>query len=127
MTDTDAIFGDVKYKFKTQYRDIYHMIQEKEKSGIFVSMVDLFLVAFSIGYRLDRFEKPVKATNHVNLVNVPSDARELIIHLITERYPVLSTADEVWSKAEEYAEAGIGILFDSLESTGYILDIDDIM
>jgi hypothetical protein len=131
MRDVEDLLIDSKYKFKSSYRDDkYHKLSEMEKSGIFKSITDTFLCAFAIGYHFDQTSvvKGGNSTvNHVNLVSIPGDVRELLLRLIRNRYPQLDTPDDIWSKVEEYAEMGIQLLYDSVSANNWMLLIDDIM
>lgn len=122
-------FEDFQKKFRTNHRDdMYHVIREKDQTGMFSSVVNTFLMAFAMGFHLKRRE-PLRsgAINHVNASNTTVDQQDVIILLMLNRHPEITTSDELWSMVEEYAEGGIIALYDSLSISEWVLDVQSIL
>lgn len=121
-------YEDFQKKFRTAHRDdMYHVIRENDRTGMFQGMVDIFLVAFAIGFHYRRRE-PVKGSgiiNHVNASAIDADNQDLIITLMLDRHKEV-TKDQLWPMVEEYAEGGIPVLYESLRLSEWILDLETI-
>ena len=82
-------YEDFQKKFRTMHRDdMYHVIRENDRTGMFSGMVDIFLMAFGIGFHND-VREPVRgsgAINHVNASAISADNQDLIIVLMIDRY-----------------------------------------
>jgi hypothetical protein len=115
-------------KFKTAYREeMYHYLRDNDDTGLFHNIQDIFCIAFAIGYHFDKQKEIEKSSiNHVNLVSIPSEAKEMMVNLILARKPDIENPKELWKEAEKYAEYGIVVLFNSWK-TKKMLDMDDIL
>ena len=121
-------YEDSRKKFRTLHRDdMYHVIRDNDRTGMFQGMVDIFLVAFAIGFRYGRREqvRGSGAINHVNSSAIDQDNQDLIIVLMLDRHEGLDS-EQLWSFVEEYAEGGISILYESLRLSEWVLDLDTI-
>ena len=114
-------------KFRTCHRDAYHEIRDNDETGLFASIIGIFLTSFSIGYHLNR-RVPLgpSAINHTNMPYINEDTQELIILLMIDRHHEIQSADELWKMVEEYSEYGISVLLDSLKNNDWMLDVDAI-
>ncbi len=122
-------FEDFQKKFRTNHRDdMYHVIRENDSTGMFSSVVNTFLMAFAMGFHLNR-RGPIGsgAINHVNSSNTTVDQQDVIILLMLRRHPEITSKDELWSMVEEYAEGGIIALYDSLSISEWVLDVQSIL
>ena len=121
-------YEDFQKKFRTMHRDdMYHVIRENDRTGMFSGMVDIFLMAFGIGFHND-VREPVRgsgAINHVNASAISADNQDLIIVLMIDRYGQIEK-DLLWSMVEEYAEGGIEMLYNSLQLSEWVLDVETI-
>ena len=122
-------FESSSFKFKTCHRDdMYHVIRDNDDTRMFRHVVDIFLIAFSIGFRKgSRKTIGSGSINHVNAVNIKTDKQDLIILLMLNRHKDLEDADALWGAVGEYAEYGIEVLCESLKRCDWILDVDDLM
>ena len=128
---TSRIFEFVEagnIKFKTSEREsMYQHLRENDETGLFTNLGDIFYTAFSIGYHFDDKKELKKgAINHVNLVSIPQEIRELMVILVLKRNPKITNPKELWKDVELYAEYGINVLFNSWKEKRR-LDIDDIL
>lgn len=124
-----AEYEDFQKKFRTLHRDdMYHVIRENDRTGLFSGMIDIFLMAFAIGFHNDKREqvKGSGAINHANSSAINADDQDLIIALMLDRHDQISK-DELWSMVEEYAEGGIHILYESLKLSEWVLDVETII
>ena len=106
---------------------MYHIIRDNDGTGMFQGMVDIFLVAFAIGFRYGKREqvRGSGAINHVNSSAIDTDNQDLIIILMLDRHEGLER-EQLWQMVEEYAEGGISILYESLRLSEWVLDLDTI-
>lgn len=121
-------YEDYQKKFRTLHRDdMYHIIRDNDGTGMFQGMVDIFLVAFAIGFRYGKREqvRGSGAINHVNSSAIDTDNQDLIIILMLDRHEGLER-EQLWQMVEEYAEGGISILYESLRLSEWVLDLDTI-
>ncbi len=115
-------------KFYTRCRDtMYHQIRENDNTGIFGQVSSVFLMAFAIGYHRDvrKGAKGKGSINHVNMTSIDIDIQDLLILMILERHAEITSPEqksEVWDLIEQYAEGGIGILYESLRLSEWVLD-----
>ncbi len=133
-------------KFRSNYRDTkYHVILEKDRTGLFDSMTSIFLASFAIGFHNNLRKSVSGGTNHVNLSSIGSEHHDLMILLVHDRHPEIDAypikvdvdsddsgssektrAMELWSIVEEYAEGGIEELYESLFLSEWVLDVDSL-
>ena len=122
-------YEDFQKKFRTLHRDdMYHVIRENDRTGMFSGMINIFLMAFAIGFH-NNVRVPVRGTgaiNHANASAISQENQDLIIVLMLDRHGDISR-DDLWSAVEEYAEGGIQTLFDSLKLSEWVLDIETIL
>ena len=116
-------------KFKTNYRDsMYNVLKEKDESGLFTRTSEIFYDAFAIGYHFDETVPIAPHTiNHVNLVSLDRDVKELMAQLVLKRKADIEDPKKLWKEVEMYAEYGIQVLFKSWETNHKMLNIDDIL
>lgn len=120
-------------KFKTLCRDsMYHPIRDNDNTGIFGQVSSIFLMAFAIGYHrnLRKGATGSGSINHANMTSIGIDTQDLLILMILERHPEITSPEqkgEVWDLVEQYAEGGIGILYESLRLSEWVLDPDSII
>ncbi len=115
-------------KFRSAYRDsMYFVIKEKDDTGLLVGMSEMFYVTFAIGYHFNQqVEIAPKSINHVNLVSLDRDIKELMVRLVLKRKPQITDAKELWKEVETYAEYGIQVLYNSWKENNF-LDIYKIL
>lgn len=125
-------YKDYEYpgkKFRTCHRDdMYHVIKDNDPTDLFSSIIDMFQIAFAIGFHLGKRE-PVggsNAINHTNISAMKISHQDLIILLMLDRHPEIADAQTLWNMVEEYAEYGIGVLFESLRRSDWVLDVGDV-
>lgn len=119
-------YENIKKKFVTKHRDdMYHVIRDNDDSGIFSEMTDIFLISFSIGFhrKIRKTAKGSGSINHVNCSSIPIEIQDLIILLVLDRHKEIECSDDLWMMVEEYAEAGIEVLYESLRLSEWVLDI----
>lgn len=122
-------YRDFQKKFRTLHRDdMYHVIRENNDTGMFDSMVDIFLMAFAIGFHKKERQsiKGSGAINHVNASALTPEKEDLIILLMLDRHPEIKDCNQMWDAVEEYAEGGIHSLYESLRLSGWVLNIESI-
>jgi len=138
MNKIDRFLDAGNIKFRTNFRDsMYHALREgdrtrlegqEEEDGLFSSMTDLFCDAFAIGYHFNKSEDIApNSTNHVNLVSIDRDIKELLVHLVLKRKPEISDPKELWKEVNKYSEYGIQVLFNSWKKNNRNLDLKDIL
>ena len=124
-------YKDYEYpgkKFRTCHRDdMYHVIRENDPTDLFSAVIDMFQMAFAIGFHLGKRE-PIGAgaINHTNISSMEVSHQDLIIILMLDRHPEIPDAQALWSMVEEYAEYGIVVLYESLRRSDWVLDVDDV-
>jgi len=117
-------------KLHTTVRDSkYHVLRDQDESGLFgqrEAVREIFCMAFAIGYYFNE-QKPIGkgSINHVNIVSLDLEFKQLATLLILKRKPDITDPKELWKEIEIYAEYGIEVLFNSWKDKG-ILDIADI-
>lgn len=134
MKNLDFFVDAGNIKFRSAHRDsMYHYIRENDNYNLFskdgAGMTGLFNTAFSIGYHFDE-QRPIdnkNAINHVNLVSIDRDTKELMTLLILKRKPEIEEAKDLWSEVEKYAEYGIQVLYNAFKNNGNKLIIDSIL
>lgn len=120
-------------KFRTLCRDSrYHPIRENDNTGIFRSMTSIFLMSFAIGFHrnLRNSVEGSGSVNHVNLGSIDLETQDMIILMILDRHPEITSPAQkgkVWSLVEQYAEGGVEVLYDSLRLSEWVLDTDDLI
>lgn len=128
MVEVEEYIGAGNIKFRTAYREsMYFRIRDQDKTGLFSNMPKLFYAAFAIGYHFNKKTKIAsKSINHVNLVSLDRDIKELMVRLVIKRNSRLKDPKDLWREVEQYAEYGIQVLFDAWKEKG-ILDVDAIL
>jgi len=123
MKEIEKFVDAGNVKFRSCYRDsIYNLIKDKDNTRLFNSISEMFYVAFSIGYHFNKNEKlGAKPINHVNLVSLDRDIKELMVHLILKRNPNITDPKELWKEVETYAEFGIQVLHDAWKNNNYLV------
>lgn len=138
MNSIDRFLDAGNIKFRTNFRDsMYHPLRDgdktrldggQEEDGLFSNITHLFCDAFAIGYHFNKnVDIAPNSTNHVNLVSMDRDVKELMAHLVLKRKPDISDPKELWKEVNTYAEYGIQVLFNSWKKNNKILDINDIL
>jgi len=128
MVEIEEYIDAGNIKFKTVFREsMYFRIRDSDKTGLFSNMSMIFYSAFAIGYHFNK-KTPIasKSINHVNLVSLDRDIKELIIRLVLKRNLELKNPKDLWREVEQYAEYGIQVIFDAWKEKE-ILDIADIL
>jgi len=127
--NSDKFLETGNIKFKSFYRDsMYKVIEKKDKTGIFEGPSLIFYVAFAIGYHFDKQEKiKPKSINHVNLVSLNRDIKEIMIKLILKRKSQITDPKDLWKEVETYAEYGIQILYDALQKKEFEIDLNKLI
>ena len=127
--NTDNFLEVGNIKFRSFYRDsMYKVIEKKSETGIFEGPSLIFYVAFAIGYHFNKQEKiKPKAINHVNLISLDREIKEIMIKLILKRNPKITNSKELWKEVEIYAEYGIQVLYDSLQERDFELNLDKLI
>jgi hypothetical protein len=139
MNNIDSYLDAGNIKFRSNFRDsMYHVLREKDKTkligedededGLLSNITNLFCNAFAIGYHFNKaVDIAPNSTNHVNLVSIDRDIKELMVHLILKRHPDMTDPKELWKEVNRYSEYGIQVLFNSWNEKNRILDLSDIM
>ena len=126
-------YRDPKKKFKTLRRDsMYHPIRDNDNTGMFNQMSSIFMMAFAIGFHrnLRKGVEGAGSINHVNASAIDIDTQDMVILMILDRHPEITTSeqkDEIWDLVEQYAEGGIGVLYESLRLTEWVLDVESVI
>ena len=121
-------YRDFKKKFRTLERDsMYQVIEDNDKTGVFKGKFSIFLAAFAIGFHrgITKSVSGKGSINHTNASSFDNDSMDLIIMLMLDRHPEIDSPekkDQLWDLVEQYAEGGIGILFESLKLSEWVLD-----
>ena len=128
MSEIDRFVDAGNIKFKTVFRESkYHVIRDKDTTGLFGDITRLFYDAFAIGYHFKK-QTPIgkNSINHVNLVSFDRDIATLMATLVSKRSPTIKDPKELWKEVEAFAEYGIQVLYEEWERKG-ALDIDAIL
>ena len=128
MVEVEEYIGAGNIKFRTAYREsMYFRIRDQDKTRLFSNLPKIFYAAFAIGYHFNKKTSIAsKSINHVNLVSLDRDVKELMVRLVMKRNPELKSPKDLWREVEKYAEYGIQVLFDAWKEKG-ILDVDAIL
>jgi len=115
-------------KFRSGHRDsMYFVLRDKDDSKLFSSIPSIFYTAFAIGYHFDRFSDiPPKAINHINLVSMDREIKELMVILMLKRFQDMDPKD-LWKKVEMYAEYGIEVLFNHWKENKNSIILDQLI
>ena len=106
---------------------MYFLMRDKDKTGLFNSISEMFYAAFAVGYHFNK-QEPLgkKPINHVNLVSFDRDIKELMATLILKKNPDIDDPKKLWREAEVYAEYGIQVIFNAWKKNE-VLVISDII
>ncbi len=129
MKNIDFFVDAGNIKFRTNFREsMYYILRDKDQTGLFSSISDIFYNAFAIGYHFEKQEEIAPhSINHVNLVSLDRSVKELMVKLIVKRKPYMNDSKELWKEVEMYAEYGIQVLFNSWKKNNHMLEIDDLL
>lgn len=126
-------YRDPKKKFRTLRRDsMYFPIRDNDNTGIFGQMSSIFMMSFAIGFHrgLRKSVEGSGSINHVNISSIDIDTQDMIIMMILDRHPEISSPnqkDDVWTLVEQYAEGGIEVLYESLRLSEWVLDVESLI
>jgi len=129
MKKADKFTDAGNIKFRSAYREsMYFKMRDDDQSGLFSSISEMFYTAFAIGYHFDKQEEIAKKSiNHVNLVSLDRDIKELMVRLILKRKGDIDTPKDLWKEVEKYAEYGIQVLFNTWKDNNNSVVVESIL
>ena len=107
---------------------MYFKMRDDDQSGLFTSISEMFYTAFAIGYHFDKQEEIAKKSiNHVNLVSLDRDIKELMVRLILKKKGDIYDPKNLWKEVEKYAEYGIQVLFNTWKDNNNSVVVESIL
>lgn len=128
MISVNSAIHESQIKLSTGRVDNYVSIKESDVGKLlFETNADLMFFCFALGFHRD-CKVPVRSGKpYVNLSSVPIQTRTIATELVLHKHFVkINTPAELWKLVEEYAEAGIDILYESFLKSGQRILMDDI-
>ncbi len=120
---------DGTIRFRTNHREKYHRIRDKDEYGLFSNVVEILYTAFAIGFYYNQ-QKDITADaiNHANLMSFDRNVKEIMALLTLSRHKEeITSSKDLWSIVGRYAEYGIDVLYNKLEENHWSPVIDDLV